>query len=92
MTHIVVFWVTFNHKVTNSENGLQRSTAFNLTSDLYVLVPFTYKKTPHTTYIVVFWLTAILTSIDEVKKSKIDLQRPGIQFDFIFGFIGQFYL
>ena len=77
MTHIVFSWMTFNHEVTNSEKGLQRSTALNLTSDSYVLVPFTYKKTPHMTYIIFFWLTAILTSIDKVNKSKIDLQRPG---------------
>ena len=76
MTHIVVFWVTSSHEVTNSENGLQRPAAFNLISDLDFLAPFTYKKTPHMTYIVVLWLTSILTSIDEVKNSKIDLQRP----------------
>ena len=64
---------------------------FSLTLDLDFSAPFTYKKTPHMTYIVVFWLTSILTSIHEVKNSKIDfLEAWTIQFDFRFGFLGLF--
>ena len=80
MTHIVDFKVTSiltsSDEVTHLENDLQRPGPFNLNSDLFFLAPITYKKPPHMTDIVVFWLTSILTSIDEVKNSKIDLQRP----------------
>ena len=44
--------------------------------NLVSLAPITYKKTPHMTYIWVFLVASILTSIYEVKDLKIDLQRP----------------
>ena len=79
MIHFVVFLVTSiltsNNKVMNWETDLHRHGTLNLKLDLDFLAPFTHKKTPHMTHILVFWVTSILTSIDEVKNSN-DLQRP----------------
>ena len=77
MIHFVVFLVTSiltsNIEVMNLETDLQKPGTFNLKLDLDFLARFTNEKTSHMTYILIFWVTSILTSIDEVKNSKIGL-------------------
>ena len=84
MTYIWVFQVTSIltsiYELRHLKFDLQRPLISLLTTNSDSLVSITYKKTPHMTYIWVFQVPSILTSIYEVRHLIIDLQRSGISF------------